>query len=127
MKPALGPEMLNRYNLQNSVTINAMTAPGVSEFSAIEALTAISQRSLPIGYSYAWSGITYQSLAAGNLAPIIFSLALIGAETASRVSMGVAVFFGILASSILGTQMVPAAFAAVQRFREWLKGSFRSS
>ena len=28
---------------------------------------------------------------------------------------------GMLASAILGTLMVPAAFAAVQRFREWLK------
>jgi hypothetical protein len=28
----------------------------------------------------------------------------------------------MLASAILGTLMVPAAFAAVQRFREWAKG-----
>ena len=48
-----------------------------------------------------------------------------GAGAASRVSMGVAVFFGMLASSILGTLMVPAAFAAIQRFREWVKGPVR--
>ncbi|MGD8347185.1 MAG: efflux RND transporter permease subunit, partial [Lysobacterales bacterium] len=45
-----------------------------------------------------------------------------GAGAASRVSLGAAVFFGMLASAILGTLMVPAAFAAVQRFREWVKG-----
>ena len=44
-----------------------------------------------------------------------------GAGAASRVSLGAAVLFGMLASAILGTLMVPAAFAAVQRFREWLK------
>jgi HAE1 family hydrophobic/amphiphilic exporter-1 len=45
-----------------------------------------------------------------------------GAGAASRVSMGVTVFFGMIASAILGTLMVPAAFASVQYFREWAKG-----
>ena len=48
-----------------------------------------------------------------------------GAGAASRVSMGATVFFGMLASAVLGTLMVPAAFAAVQRFREWAKASVR--
>jgi HAE1 family hydrophobic/amphiphilic exporter-1 len=48
-----------------------------------------------------------------------------GAGAASRVSLGAAVFFGMLASAILGTLMVPAAFAAVQTFREWAKGQGR--
>ena len=37
--------------------------------------------------------------------------------------MGVTVFFGMLASAILGTLMVPAAFAVVQTLREKLKGT----
>ena len=45
-----------------------------------------------------------------------------GAGAASRVSMGVTVFFGMLASAIFGTLLVPAAFAFVQTIRERVKG-----
>ena len=232
-RPALGAEMLPRYNLAGSVTINAILAPGYSESDGIQALRNISATTLPAGYSYEWSGITFQSLEAGNLAPIIFSLALVfvylflvaqyeswtiplaillsvplallgalggltalgiplnlyaqiglvllmgisaktailivefakelretegksvieaaveaaglrfravlmtafsfvlgvlplvlatGAGAASRVSMGATVFFGMLASAILGTLLVPAAFAAIQYLRERVKG-----
>jgi HAE1 family hydrophobic/amphiphilic exporter-1 len=227
-RSTLGPETLNRYNLFNSVTINAMPAPGYSESQAIAAMERISAETLPDGYGYDWSGMTYQSLAAGNLAPIIFALALVfvylflvaqyeswlipaaivlsvplallgafaglmaaslplniygqiglvlliglsaktailivefakqlnenenmsiqeaaveaaglrfravlmtalsfvlgvlplvlasGAGAASRVSLGLAVFAGMLASAILGTMMVPACFAFIQRLR----------
>ena len=53
--------MLNRYNLFNSVTINAMPAPGYSESQAIAAMERISAETLPDGYGYDWSGMTYQS------------------------------------------------------------------
>ena len=48
-----------------------------------------------------------------------------GAGAASRVSLGATVFFGMLASAILGTLLVPAAYAAVQHFRDWVKGTNR--
>ena len=39
-----------------------------------------------------------------------------------RVSLGLAVFAGMLASAILGTLMVPACFAFIQRIRLAVKG-----
>ncbi|MFV2061763.1 MAG: efflux RND transporter permease subunit [Gammaproteobacteria bacterium] len=77
IKPILGPQVTSRYNIQSSVTINGSAAPGYSSGQAIIAMEKAAQRVLPDGYQYQWTGLTYQQLAAGNLAPILFSLAII--------------------------------------------------
>ncbi|MEC9374715.1 MAG: efflux RND transporter permease subunit, partial [Planctomycetota bacterium] len=52
-------------------------APGVSSGEAINAMRRVADRILPSTMGYEWSGITYQQLEAGNLAPIAFSLAVV--------------------------------------------------
>lgn len=73
----LGPEIATRYNLFNSININGQPAIGTSSGEAITAMEALAKKVLPAGYSYEWTGMTFQELAAGNLAPILFSLALV--------------------------------------------------
>ncbi len=75
--PILGPEVVSRYNLYGSVTINGIPAPGFSSGEAIAAMQRVADRVLPAGYQYEWTGQTYQEIKAGNLAPFIFSLALL--------------------------------------------------
>ncbi|MBW3140018.1 multidrug efflux RND transporter permease subunit [Ferrimonas balearica] len=75
--PTLGPEVVSRYNLYGSVTINGIPAPGFSSGEAIAAMQRVADRVLPSGYQYEWTGQTYQEIQAGNLAPFIFSLALV--------------------------------------------------
>ena len=88
--------------------------------TAVDALTNLSAR-----YFHRLPAVlmTAISFVLGVLPLVLAS----GAGAASRVSLGAAVFFGMLASAILGTLMVPAAFAAVQTFREWAKGQGRSA
>ncbi len=76
MSPILGPSGLNHFNLYPSASISGSAAPG---FSSGEAITAISElaESLPDGYLFEWAGQTRQELDAGNLAPILFGLALL--------------------------------------------------
>ena len=50
--------------------------------------------------------------------PLVFAS---GAGSEVRHVMGVTVFFGMISSAILGTLMVPAAFAAIQHLREFAK------
>ena len=76
-KPILGPEVVTRYNLFASANINGSAAPGYSSGQAIAAMERIATEELPDGYAFEWTGMTYQELAAGNLAPLLFSLAII--------------------------------------------------
>ncbi len=77
IKPILGPQVTSRYNIQSSATINGSAAPGYSSGQAIIAMERAANSVLPDGYQFQWTGLTYQQLAAGNLAPILFSLAIV--------------------------------------------------
>jgi hydrophobic/amphiphilic exporter-1 (mainly G- bacteria), HAE1 family len=46
-----------------------------------------------------------------------------GAGASARVSIGITVFTGMLASTCLAVLFVPPFFAVVQRFEEWRKAS----
>ena len=72
----LGPEIVDRYNLFSSATINVSPKLGVASGDAIGAINELS-KTLPGGYSYEYTGMTYQQLAAGDLAPLVFGLAII--------------------------------------------------
>ncbi|MGS0729433.1 efflux RND transporter permease subunit, partial [Shewanella sp. 0m-11] len=67
----------NNYNMFSSTTINGFPAPGFSSGDAITAMERAANESLPAGYTFEWTGQTYQEIKAGNLAPLIFSLALV--------------------------------------------------
>lgn len=73
----LGPEILNRYNMYNSAQINASANPGYSSGQVIDALASAAERVLPDGFAFEWTGVSYQQIEAGNLAPLLFILALV--------------------------------------------------
>lgn len=75
--PILGPDVMNAYNMFNSTTINGFPAAGFSSGDAIIAMERAANMSLPAGYTYEWTGQTFQEIRAGNLAPVIFALALL--------------------------------------------------
>ena len=72
-----GPETIPHYNIYPAAMINGNPAPGRSTGEAITALEEVADKVMPEGMSYEWTGIMYQQLKAGNLAPVIFGLALV--------------------------------------------------
>ncbi len=77
VKPIFGPDTLSNYNMFSSATVNGAPAPGYSSGDVVKAIEKLAAKSLPSGYSYEWSGMTYQEMKAGNMAPIAFALSLL--------------------------------------------------
>jgi hydrophobic/amphiphilic exporter-1 (mainly G- bacteria), HAE1 family len=77
LKKMYGPEMMNRYNLFNSIAINAMPKPGYSTGDAIKAVEKLAAAKLPAGYSYEWTGLSREETTSGNQMVMIFALAII--------------------------------------------------
>ncbi len=75
--PEIGARTINHYNLFRSTSINGAPGQGYSSSQAITAMDSLSKQVLPQGYTYEWTGNAYQELKAGNVAPILFALAVI--------------------------------------------------
>jgi len=60
-----GPGMITHFNGLLSAKITGSPAPGMSSGQAVAALEKAAA-SLPSGYSYAWSGVTYQEVETGS-------------------------------------------------------------
>ncbi|PPI83796.1 hydrophobe/amphiphile efflux-1 family RND transporter [Marinobacter maroccanus] len=76
LKPVLGPSSIQHFNLKRSVTISGEAAAGFASGDAIATMEELS-KSLPQGYEFSWAGQSLQEIQAGNLAAVIFLLALV--------------------------------------------------
>jgi HAE1 family hydrophobic/amphiphilic exporter-1 len=77
LKRVYGPENVSRYNLFNSIGINAIPKPGYSSGDAIRAVEEVAQKQLPFGYSYEFTGLTREEISSGGQSVIIFTLCLV--------------------------------------------------
>ena len=77
LKRVFGPEVITRYNLFNSIGVNAVPKPGYSTGDAIQAVREVAADVLPSGYSYEFSGMTREEISSGGQSVIIFSLSLL--------------------------------------------------
>jgi HAE1 family hydrophobic/amphiphilic exporter-1 len=73
----LGPQLITRYNMYPTATLNGQGAPGVSSGQAMTMMENIAQAKLPTSMGYAWSGMSYQEKVAGSATMVIFALAII--------------------------------------------------
>ena len=76
-EPLFGPDLVNRYNIYRSITVNGSAAPGSSSGQAIAAMEELAGTTLPPGYTYEWTGQAYQENIASGQVGYIFAMALI--------------------------------------------------
>jgi hydrophobic/amphiphilic exporter-1 (mainly G- bacteria), HAE1 family len=70
----VAPQVISHYNLFRSTEIDGSAAPGFSSGQAIDAMQQLSAKTLPQNYTYEWSGISLEELAAGSTSLILFGL-----------------------------------------------------
>ncbi|OGV27854.1 MAG: RND transporter [Legionellales bacterium RIFCSPHIGHO2_12_FULL_37_14] len=76
VKEIEGPFNVPSYNLYTAANVTGAPAPGYSSGQAIEAIEEVAKNTLPNGFGFDWTGVTYQELKSGNLALLIFVLCL---------------------------------------------------
>ncbi|WP_028766365.1 efflux RND transporter permease subunit [Shewanella fidelis] len=77
ISPMLAPDIIWRYNKYSGAIIQGQASSGFSTGDAMQAMERVAAEVLPQGYTYEWSGLSYQERLAGNMAIYAFGLALI--------------------------------------------------
>lgn len=75
-RAARGPDVVTRYNLHRSVEVNGAAAPGFSSGDAIITMEQVAG-TLPAGYGYEWTGLSYQEVTTRGRAGLILLLAIV--------------------------------------------------
>ena len=72
-----GPEILSRFNLFSTISVNASTNEGYSSGDAIKAVEEVARQTLPSGYGYEFGGITREESSSGTSIVVIFAICII--------------------------------------------------
>jgi len=71
-----GPYRVVRYNLFPAIEMDGETAPGFSTGQSLAAMEGLAEE-LPPGFTAEWTDIAFQQKAAGNVALLVFAMAVV--------------------------------------------------
>jgi HAE1 family hydrophobic/amphiphilic exporter-1 len=77
LKKTVGPEIVTRYNLFNSVEVNATPARGYSTGQAMNAVQEVASKQLPGNYQYEWTGMSREENKSGKQTAFIILLSFL--------------------------------------------------
>jgi multidrug efflux pump subunit AcrB len=73
----LAPQLVTRYNQFAAAQINGEANTGFSSGDAIATMAQVAAKTLPDGYGYEWSGLSFQEQKSSGQAPVLLALALL--------------------------------------------------
>lgn len=73
----LGPQVITRYNNYRAITVNGSPHAGVSSGAALDAMGALSNRTLPRGFAFEWTGTAFQEVQAAGQTGAILAMAIL--------------------------------------------------
>ncbi|MFO7553914.1 MAG: multidrug efflux RND transporter permease subunit [Desulfobacterales bacterium] len=77
LNTVLAPQIVDRYNQFTSVQINGNAAPGFSSGEAMATMERLAAKTLPSGYTFDWSTMSFQERKAGGKVQFLLALALL--------------------------------------------------
>jgi hydrophobe/amphiphile efflux-1 (HAE1) family protein len=72
-----GPDRVARYNLYTSSELQGEAVPGVSSATAIETMKRLADTTLPSGFAYEWTDLSYQQVTGGNTGLLVFPICVL--------------------------------------------------
>jgi len=77
LKKIYGPQVISRYNLYNSISINTNAASGASTGKVMTVIDEVLKKELLKGYSYEYGGLALQERNSGSQMLFIFGLSIL--------------------------------------------------
>ncbi|MDR0802961.1 efflux RND transporter permease subunit [Fluviicola sp.] len=77
MKQVYGPQIISRFNLFTSISVNGTPNTGFSSGDAMKAIEEVAKAQLPAGYDYEFSGLSREESTGGNQTLYIFLLCVV--------------------------------------------------
>ena len=72
-----GPDRVARYNLYPAAELQGETLPGTSSATAIDAMKKLAEETLPSGFSFEWTDLSYQQVTGGNQGLYVFPICVL--------------------------------------------------
>jgi hydrophobe/amphiphile efflux-1 (HAE1) family protein len=72
-----GPDRVARYNLYPSSELQGDTLPGTSSTTAINTMKQLAEQTLPSGFSYEWTDLSYQQVTGANAGLYVFPICVL--------------------------------------------------
>jgi hydrophobe/amphiphile efflux-1 (HAE1) family protein len=76
-KDVAAPDRVARYNLFPASELQGDTLPGVSSATAINIMKQLADETLPSGFSYEWTDLSYQQVNGGNAGLYVFPICVL--------------------------------------------------
>ena len=76
-KDISGPDRVARYNLYSASELQGEPAPGVSSTTALNTIKKIADETLPSGFSFEWTDLSYQQVNGANAGLYVFPICVL--------------------------------------------------
>jgi HAE1 family hydrophobic/amphiphilic exporter-1 len=76
-KPDIAAPLISHFNIFRSAEVDGSIPEGYSSGQSLDALKTLASKSLPRGYTYEFSGLSYEEIKAGSITIYIFMFSII--------------------------------------------------